>query len=95
MNTPHWHDCCRHDRPLDKFIGTFVVNNRYYDLWVYQDNALGEPPDMNLCIRYGNEDSNYISPGPIDMFLESTGNPHDCRSEDPVYREARKLLVGQ
>lgn len=66
---PHWFDCCDHNRPNDRFLGTIHYEDITYDVYVYQDNALGRMPDMHVCLRYGNEGREYLSPGPVDQFL--------------------------
>lgn len=76
-NKAHWHDACEHDRPRDRFLGTFEHENKKYDVYVYQDNALDKKPDMHVCIRYGNKDSAYISPGNVDDFINRWQNNDD------------------
>lgn len=65
-------DACSHDRPRDRFLGTIEDEVRgQLDVYVYQDNALSAPvPDMNVCIRYGEEGSQYLSPGNVDEFVK-------------------------
>jgi len=76
VSAPHWHDCCDHVRPRDRFLGTIRVRNDeapggadLYDVYVYQDNALAEEPDMHACLRYGEEGGAYVSPGNVDDFV--------------------------
>lgn len=73
---PKYRDCCRHTRPLDRFLGTVTTNEEHenvYDVYVYQDNALSAPvPDMHVCLRYGNRGSAIRVPGPVDSFIERT-----------------------
>ena len=66
----HWIDECGHDRPRDRFLGTIEAGGDTYDVHVYQDNALSAPvPDMHVCLRYGNECSQYVSPGNATEFV--------------------------
>jgi hypothetical protein len=67
---PHWPDHCEHNRPRDCFLGTIEHDGETFDVFVYQDNALADVPDMHVCMRYGAEGSEYISPGPIAHFLD-------------------------
>lgn len=85
---PVWEDCCDHTRPKDKYLGTFTHDDRKFDVYVYQDNCLSDPPDMHVCIRYGSKGSQYASPGPAKEFVvrcSGYGWP-------PKYREAVRLV---
>lgn len=65
-----WPDACGHTRPRDKFLGTVEVEGKRLDVHVYQDNALDAPtPDMHVCIRYGAEPQDYLSPGEAGDFV--------------------------
>ncbi len=87
---PHWPDVCRHVRPRDRFLGTVVAGAGTYDVFVYQDNALDATvPDMHLCIRYGVEDSQYISPGNATEFVKRWRESKDIPAE---YLEALPLV---
>jgi len=72
VSKPHWPDACRHDRPRDRFLGT-IEDERDggpVDVHVYQDNALtAKVPDMHLCLRYGREGHEYVSPGNAIEFV--------------------------
>lgn len=90
---PSFKDHCRHDRPLDRFLGTIpeTPRNVKYDLYIYQDNALADPPDLHLCFRYGDYVSAYTSPGNVEKFLKQWGDGKgvDCPAE---YRAAIPLI---
>jgi len=59
---PQWHD---------RYLGPFWTESHAYDVYVYQDNELSaKVPDMHVCIRYGNDGSEYISPGSIALLAE-------------------------
>ena len=73
---PVFRDACNHDRPRDRFLGTVKGDGHLYDVYVYQDNALTVTiPDMNLCMRYGVEGGQYISPGSVDDFVVIVRGP--------------------
>ena len=63
-------DHCEHDRPRDRFLGTVQVGAKFYDVHVYQDNALADTPDMHVCLRYGDKPSEYCSPGNASEFVK-------------------------
>ena len=70
-HTPHWPDACGHNRPRDRFLGSFEWMDRMHDVFVYQDNALAAAvPDMHVCIRYGEHGDHYISPGNAEAFVK-------------------------
>jgi len=84
---PYFTDRCAHDRPRDRFLGTVVVGNNFYDVYVYQDNALDAAvPDMHVCLRYGEKPSEYISPGPVARFMS-------IERPNTVYLETRPLIA--
>jgi len=64
-----WTDAC--DHPLDSFIGNYMWHNGLgrvsWDIYIYPDRD-----GPSVCIRYGEEDSEYISPGSLVTFTKST-----------------------
>lgn len=69
---PVFDDHCEHGESA--YIGSFDLvirdsNNTFlegfYDVYVYDGNRGSE-----ICIRYGNEPADYISPGRIDQFAQ-------------------------
>jgi hypothetical protein len=56
---PVWTDGCNHDSAA--YVGSFETLGEKYDLYVFSDEMYGN----NVCIRCGNEPSNYASPGGI------------------------------
>lgn len=62
---PKFEDCCNHGK--DSFIGTIHVVEKLpgsrkwsttpYDIYLFPDRGFG----VNVCMRYGNEPSEYIS----------------------------------
>lgn len=100
MTTPYWPDLCGHTRPNDRFLGSFIVDDDVYDVFVYQDNALSAPkPDMHVCIRYGDEDSQYISPGNAEEFVsryaKGTGVSKEYRRALPFVQKWLKQKHGR
>jgi hypothetical protein len=88
---PHWPDVCCHDRPRDRFLGSFEWLGRMYDVYVYQDNALdADIPDMHVCIRYGEQGELYISPGRADDFVRRVANRADAPDD---YRLALPFVL--
>lgn len=76
INGPVWTDCCQH--PPESYVASFEIANyqrqqmEHYDLYVYASKCSGK---QDVCIRYGDECSQYISPGPLGGFL--THNDHE------------------
>jgi hypothetical protein len=93
---PYWFDACVHDRPNDRFLGTVRSGEGegVYDIFVYQDNAGSAPiPDMHLCFRYGQECSQYISPGNADLFVARLRLSKPMGGDwPPVYHMAAQLI---
>lgn len=66
---PVWHDCCQHGNEC--YIGSFGVlvkgpAIKKYDLYVFAEHK-----GQHVCIRDGNEDNDYISPGSLASFVQS------------------------
>ena len=80
--TPIYHDGCCHDRPRDRFLGTVEGDGQRYDVYVYQDNALDEPPDMHVCMRYGDDGPEYLSPGEARWFVDRVETTRPRRLAD-------------
>ena len=81
---PHFIDRCGHEK--NAYIGSFSVfkcrgKERHYDLYVFETKY-----GQEVCIRYCNEGSEYISPGDLSSFLGK------CESSNIVYRKASELL---
>ncbi len=74
----------------EEYVGTISdvekVNGewmeRFYDVYVFADKHFGH----EVCIRYGNEPSEYLSPGTIDMMVRSTRE---------IYRKTMSLIEEQ
>lgn len=60
--TPHWEDGCSH-LIIDTYIGSFSLNEFKYDVYTYE-----KLNKTNVCIRYGNRDSDYLSPGTVEQL---------------------------
>ena len=80
----YWIDHCKHGK--EAYIGSFKVFEagdklRTYDLHVF-DTKHGQ----EVCIRYGNEDYEYISPGSLGGFIKRS-------HMTPAYQAACDLLL--
>lgn len=85
-------DNCGHG--VDCYVGTFTYvdiwrddgETRYkeiiYDVYVFEQQTTG----AEVCLRFGDEGPEYLSPGPIHQFLMS------CQQSE-TYRRALDLLL--
>lgn len=88
IHGPVWQDHCEHG--LDAYVCSFTVTRasggvftqKEYDLYLFDQPTMG----TEVCIRYGNKDSEYISPGRLGDFMSSSG------WHNPEYREAQRIL---
>jgi hypothetical protein len=71
---PFWKDSCNH--PEESYIGSAIYSERYFEEGIvqYKDQKIDvyvfdNPSSQNVCIRYSNEPSEYISPGTLLDFL--------------------------
>jgi hypothetical protein len=78
---PHFPNCCNH--PEGTFVAPFEFEGRKYDIYVYPGDAIPRP---HVCMRYGDERHEYISPGPLDVFLQSS-------YASALYRDAVRVLL--
>ena len=66
---PVFHDCC--DHPAGSYVGTVSFFDRdrrkALDVYLFPSHREGCPPEV--CLRYGNECHEYISPGGLFDFL--------------------------
>jgi len=89
---PVWRDGCNHD--TDHYICSFsVIEMRNgipvespYDLYLYPASFGRSNMDTHVCIRFGQEDSEYLSPTSV---IQLALNAH----VDPVYMAAVKLIA--
>jgi hypothetical protein len=95
---PFYYDACCHDRPRDRYLGTFDASGqRRYDVYVYQDNGLiAAVPDMHVCLRYGSEDEEHLSLGNAADFVrrvqtERLGGTPDGKWPDHYVRAAELI----
>ena len=93
---PAWSDGCEHG--AEYYVASFEVpracrhNKTYveekFDLYLFPDPHYG----TEVCIRYGNEDSEYISPGGLGEFLQQANATwHYSRAD--IYHYAAKFLL--
>jgi hypothetical protein len=78
----HWIDHCNHGKAYVGSFKVFEAGDKYrsYDLYVF-DTKHGQ----EVCIRYGNKDYEYISPGSLGGFIKRS-------HMTPVYQAACELL---
>lgn len=57
----------------------------YYDLYLFPQKHYG----MEVCIRYGNEGSEYISPGSLMEFLAHANTTYHFTARDVYYLAAQ------
>lgn len=56
---------------------------KYYDVYIYESPSMG----TEVCLRFGSEAHEYLSPGPLHSFIASaSGGP---------YRQALELLLAK
>lgn len=80
IDGPVWEDGCRHlTDPNDIYVCSFEclahkkLEVKKYDLYVIRDDHF---EGHSLCIRYGNEPQEYISPGGLPTFLAVAARHH-------------------
>lgn len=78
---PVWSNECHHDE--DCYIGSFDYLGKGYDVYVF-----GTRVEQSVCIRYGDEASEYYSPGSISEFLRN------CRNLE-VYESAYRVIKSE
>lgn len=85
---PKYQDHCHHGEQcfVARFANIEKINGKYaekwYDVYAFEDKVLG----AEVCIRYGNEEHEYISPGRItDLARHSHVNP--------LYDKALRLIM--
>jgi len=91
--TPHWPDECDHNS-LDpaSFVGTFkmLFNQRDQVVDVYVFDALGDPLQQGICLRYGAE--NLYSTVRIDQMFD---HPIGMEYDGGLFRCARTFLLAR
>lgn len=92
MSKPKFKDCCNHG--IDSFIGTIDCIEKYkygdsfkyqeiqYDVYVFKESFYGH----EVCLRFGDEEHEYLSPGPITR-LSLSSHEH--------YRKALELITSK
>ena len=80
--TPEYKDHCGHTE--GSYIGSFKdCRDKWYDIYVYDTRLNDESQDV--CIRYGNEGHEYISPGSLLTVIQ-------CRNSD-IYDNALEIIL--
>jgi hypothetical protein len=90
MSEPYWTDHCTHGH--DCYVGSFIHYERLekgerktkVDIYIYPDDYYGH----EVCLRYGEEDSEYMSPTGLAPFMRSAA--HD---QNGLYAKALEVLL--
>ena len=77
-HVPYWRDACRH--PEGSYLFSFTAADDLHDVYCFPSATWG----CEFCLRYGDGDSDYYSPG-------SATNVLACRYSEP-YRGLVTLL---
>jgi hypothetical protein len=65
---PVFHDSCNHLQ--GSYVGSITdLEGKWYDIYVYKSTVNKKSQDV--CIRYGKEDHEYISPGSLLNVLDT------------------------
>jgi hypothetical protein len=87
--TPYWKDSCEHGP--ENYVCSFTTLDHigkkveHFDLYLFAESFYG----TEVCIRYGNEGHEYISPGGLLQFIRTAGQ-HTFSS---AYRKAAEILI--
>jgi hypothetical protein len=80
---PHWPNHCLHKE--DTFVGTFTTTKgNPIDIWMFYDPYDGP----ELCLRFGEEDNEYYSPGSVRQLYQSAS-----QWLGSIYHESAKFLT--
>lgn len=70
-----WFDFCDHEKDHPgSYQGSFKFDGSKYDVYYYLSGHKVAPKTMDICIRYGQEDHEYISAGDIDRVRQTVKN---------------------
>jgi hypothetical protein len=64
-----WKDGCNH--PDDSYVASFECENEKFDLYVFSE-IFSNRLSHRVCIRFGDEPSQYYSLGSLNMFIQGT-----------------------
>jgi len=71
---PVFHDRCNHVQ--GSYVGSITdLEGKWYDIYVYKSTLNKNSQDV--CIRYGEEDYEYISPGSLLNVLKCSGEIYE------------------
>jgi hypothetical protein len=79
MPEPMFRDHCGHG--IECYVGSFSHDSKKYDVYVYDDHV----DHASVCIRYGDEDYEYMSAGSL---LGMAKRSHNF----PIYQKALELI---
>ena len=61
---PKFEDHCLHG--TESYVGSLTDEDEaVYDVYVYESDIYGPPGEPHVCLRYGDEGADYLSPGPL------------------------------
>lgn len=99
-DTRKFADHCKHTRPGDVYHGSVCVDGDWHDVYSYDDGYEGR----SGCFRYGEEPSEYISPGGVEQAIQRQldaeksetygqgATPEQLAHHMAVYRECLRLI---
>jgi len=81
---PEFHDHCNHVQ--GSYVGSITdLEGKWYDIYVYKSEINKDSQDV--CIRYGDEGSQYISPGSILNVISC------LRADNEIYELAIHIIL--
>ena len=91
-DTPHYYDGCEH--PKESYIGSIQWineghNEEWLDVYVYDDIFV----ETAVCIRYGEEASEYYSVGSIINLIRFSGKGQMDRYDLALHLIRKKRLI--
>lgn len=81
MVKPLYIDHCDHTREKDQFLGHVVHKDIIYDAYAWMDYD-----GINICLRFGNNGSEYVSLGSVGVLREHFKNEKE--KEDDYHVKA-------
>jgi len=87
VDGPVWKDHCNHG-PTEYIASFSVIKNRQgvlseekFDLYLFEGGDIGQ----EVCIRYGDNPEQYISPGTLADFIQSACSLHTGQSSSEYW----------
>ena len=88
--TGYWRNTCEHNP--NEYIGSFTIDTKKYDVYYFKStSSCFSWNGKEVCIRYGNEDYEYISPGSMEAIKSViTRFPYES-----VYTTAYSMILNK